>query len=53
MNPDEKINKIKELEQQFLTKIEEIKKDYQARVRELVAEAEKQKIESLKKDLGV
>lgn len=53
MSPDEKIQKIKELEVGFFNRIDEIKKEYQQKMRELIGEIEKKKIEDLKKDLGI
>lgn len=53
MTPEEKLTKIKELEQQFLGKIDEIRKDFQLKMKELVVSVEKEKIDSLKKDLGL
>jgi hypothetical protein len=53
MTTDDKIFKIKELEHQFLEKIEGIKKEYQATMKELVSRVEKKKIEDLRKDLGI
>ena len=53
MTPEEKIKKIQELEQKFLLEIEQIKKDYQIKIREVMEIANKQKIANLKKDLGI
>jgi CRISPR/Cas system CSM-associated protein Csm4 (group 5 of RAMP superfamily) len=53
MTPEEKIKKIQELEQKFLNEIESIKKEYQLKIKEVMDIANKQKIENLKKDLGI
>ena len=53
MNLDEKIKEMKELEQQFLLKVEEIRKEYAAKIRDVIASAEQDKIAALKKDLGI
>lgn len=53
MTTDERITKIKELEQQFLNKVDAIKKEYQATMKELVSRVEKKKLEDLRKDLGI
>lgn len=53
MTPDEKIQKIKELELGFFARIDEIKKEYQQKMRAMTDEIEKKKIEDLKKELGM
>lgn len=53
MTPDEKILKIRELEKEFVAKLETIKKEYQQEIRVILADIEKKKVESLKKDLGM
>jgi hypothetical protein len=53
MTPDEKIQKIKALQDSFMAQIEQIRKDYLTKTRQIVAEVEKKKIEDLKKDLGM
>lgn len=53
MTPEEKIAKIQELEVKFLAQIEEIKKEYQLKIKDVLTAVNKEKIESLKKDLGI
>jgi hypothetical protein len=53
MTPDEQIKQIKELEQQFLIHMDEIRKKYTAEIKEIIADVEKKKIDALKKDLGI
>jgi hypothetical protein len=53
MTPDEKVVKIKELEQRFLVKLEDIKKEFQLKLKELSQDAQKEKVDSLKKELGI
>lgn len=53
MTPEEKIKQIKELETQFYAKLEAIRAEYAAKIKDIVAEEEKKKIEALKKDLGM
>ncbi|MCC2630389.1 MAG: hypothetical protein K0S38_198 [Candidatus Paceibacter sp.] len=53
MTPAEKVKKIKEIEQRFLDRIDAIKRDYQKKVKAIMSEVDKKKIEKVKKDLGL
>jgi hypothetical protein len=53
MTPEEKIKKLREIEATFLTKIDEIRREYTEKVRVIVADIEKKKLEAIKKDLGL
>jgi hypothetical protein len=53
MTADEKIKGIKELERQFLAQIDDIRKEYSAKITGMISELEQKKIEALKKELGI
>ncbi len=49
----EKIEKIKEIERKFLADIENIKEEYKGKIKALIEELDKQKVDNLKKELGI
>ena len=53
MTPEEKIKKLQELQQKFMAELNAIEKEYTQKIKELQDIANKQKIENLKKDLGI
>jgi hypothetical protein len=53
MTPAEKIKKIKAIQQEFLTRIETIKRDYQKQIKGILQEVDKRKMDKVKKDLGI
>jgi hypothetical protein len=53
MTAEEKINKMREIEQVFSQKIDQIKLEYQQEMRKIIAAMEQEKISKLKQELGI